>query len=70
VRVSDETAVMELVFFRAQPDYLNNILPLGARRVLSGRIERFNRKFGVQTSESRKQAAKNKKAAPAAVNTE
>jgi ATP-dependent DNA helicase RecG len=41
VRVSDDTAVMELVFFRAQADYLNNILPLGARRVLSGRIERF-----------------------------
>src|SRR5471030_759368 len=41
VRVSDETAVMELVFFRAKPDYLTEILPLGARRVLSGRIERF-----------------------------
>ena len=31
-----------------------------------GRIERFTKKFGAQTSESRKQAAKAKKEAPAA----
>jgi large subunit ribosomal protein L31 len=30
-----------------------------------GRVERFNKKFGLQTSESRKAAAKAKKAAPA-----
>jgi ATP-dependent DNA helicase RecG len=41
VRVSDDTAVMELVYFRAKGDYLNDILPLGAKRILSGRIERF-----------------------------
>jgi ATP-dependent DNA helicase RecG len=41
VRVSDESAMMDLVFFRAQPDYLKSILPTGSRRVLSGRIERF-----------------------------
>lgn len=41
VRVSDETAIMELVFFRAHADYLAGILPLGAKRVLSGRIEKF-----------------------------
>jgi ATP-dependent DNA helicase RecG len=41
VRVSDETAIMELVFFRAHADYLAAILPLGAKRVLSGRIEKF-----------------------------
>ncbi len=41
VRVSDETAVMELVYFRAKADYLNDILPLGAKRILSGRIEKF-----------------------------
>src|SRR3954467_14113474 len=29
VRVSDETATMELVFFRAHADYLAAILPLG-----------------------------------------
>ena len=41
VRVSDETAVMELVYFRAQADYLTGLLPVGATRLLSGRIERF-----------------------------
>jgi ATP-dependent DNA helicase RecG len=41
VRVSDDTAVMDLVYFRAQADWLNGILPPGARRILSGRIERF-----------------------------
>jgi ATP-dependent DNA helicase RecG len=41
VIVSDDTSLMELVFFRAHADYLAGILPVGARRVLSGRIERF-----------------------------
>src|SRR6185295_3927992 len=41
VMVSDTTSLMELVFFRAHADYLAGLLPLGARRVLSGRIERF-----------------------------
>ncbi len=41
VRVSDETAVMELVFFRAAADYLMEILPPGSRRIVSGRIESF-----------------------------
>ena len=41
VLVSDDTAVMELVFFRSHADYLAALLPAGARRVLSGRIERF-----------------------------
>ena len=41
VRVSDDSAVMELVYFRAQADYLEKLLPLGQRRVLSGRIEKF-----------------------------
>ena len=41
VMVSDETSLMELVFFRAHADYLTGLLPVGARRILSGRIERF-----------------------------
>src|SRR5215471_18242651 len=41
VMVSDDTSLMELVFFRAHADYLAGLLPVGARRVLSGRIERF-----------------------------
>jgi ATP-dependent DNA helicase RecG len=41
VVVSDDTSLMELVFFRAHADYLAGLLPTGSRRVLSGRIERF-----------------------------
>jgi ATP-dependent DNA helicase RecG len=41
VMVSDETSMMELVFFRAHADYLAALLPVGAKRILSGRIERF-----------------------------
>jgi ATP-dependent DNA helicase RecG len=45
VRVSDDTAMMELVYFRAQEDWLMTILPPGARRVLSGRVEKFKDKL-------------------------
>src|ERR1700753_2834616 len=45
VRVSDDTAVMDLVFFRAQADWLEKLLPLGERRALSGRIEIFKDKL-------------------------
>jgi len=41
VMVSDDTSMMELVFFRAHADYLAKQLPVGEKRVLSGRIERF-----------------------------
>jgi ATP-dependent DNA helicase RecG len=41
VRVSDDTAVMDLVFFRADAKYLTGLLPPGTRRLVSGRIERF-----------------------------
>ena len=41
VMVSDETSLMELVFFHAHADYLEKLLPLGSIRILSGRIERF-----------------------------
>ena len=41
VMVSDETSLMELVFFHAHADYLTKLLPVGSIRVLSGRIERF-----------------------------
>jgi ATP-dependent DNA helicase RecG len=36
VRVSDDTAVMELVFFRADAKYLMEILPPGSRRIVIG----------------------------------
>lgn len=45
VRVSDDSAVMELIYFRAQEDWLMKLLPPGERRVLSGRIEKFKDKL-------------------------
>lgn len=42
VQCSDDSAVIDLVFFRGQPDYLKRTLPVGSRRIVSGRIERFN----------------------------
>src|SRR6201996_4168662 len=45
VRVSDDTAIMELVYFRAQEDWLLKLLPPGERRVLSGRVEKFKDKL-------------------------
>jgi len=41
VRCSDDTAIIELVFFHAHADYLKKALPEGGRRIVSGRIDRF-----------------------------
>jgi ATP-dependent DNA helicase RecG len=41
VIVSDDTSLMDLVFFRSHAEYLAGVLPAGAKRVVSGRIERF-----------------------------
>jgi ATP-dependent DNA helicase RecG len=41
VRCSDETSAVELVFFHAKAEYLARTLPVGTRRIVSGRIERF-----------------------------
>ena len=41
VRVSDDSALMELIFFHAKADWLMDLAPPGSRRVISGRIERF-----------------------------
>lgn len=45
VRCSDDTAVVELVFFHAKTDYLTELLPVGAKRIISGRMERFNNRL-------------------------
>ncbi|MDE2182499.1 MAG: ATP-dependent DNA helicase RecG [Alphaproteobacteria bacterium] len=45
VRCTDATAALELVFFHARADYLNQVLPVGSKRILSGRIERFNNRL-------------------------
>lgn len=41
VRCSDHTAMVELVFFHANREYLSRALPVGSRRIVSGRVERF-----------------------------
>ena len=41
VRCSDDTALIELVFFHSHADFLSRTLPRGAQRIVSGRIERF-----------------------------
>jgi len=41
VRCYDETGFLHLVFFHAREAYLARLLPVGARRLVSGRIERF-----------------------------
>src|SRR5580692_4939079 len=41
VRCSDDSATLELIFFRAKGDYLMRTLPPGTKRIISGRIERY-----------------------------
>ncbi len=41
VRCSDSTGSIDLVFFHAHADWLNQSLPIGASRVVSGKIEQF-----------------------------
>ncbi|MGJ3230458.1 MAG: ATP-dependent DNA helicase RecG [Oceanicaulis sp.] len=41
VRMRDETGFLHLTFFNAKADYLRRVLPEGARRVVSGKAERF-----------------------------
>jgi ATP-dependent DNA helicase RecG len=45
VRCTDDTAVIELIFFHAHEDWLKKTLPEGSQRLISGRIERFNNKL-------------------------
>ena len=37
----DGTGALDLVFFNARPEYLETVLPVGERRVVSGRVERW-----------------------------
>jgi ATP-dependent DNA helicase RecG len=45
VRCSDDTAIIDLIFFHAHADYLQKTLPPGETRVVSGRIERYKDKL-------------------------
>jgi ATP-dependent DNA helicase RecG len=42
VRLIDETGILELTFFHGQAAWLEKQLPLGAKVVVSGMVERFN----------------------------
>jgi ATP-dependent DNA helicase RecG len=41
VRCSDSTSMIELVYFHPHAEYLARALPVGARRIISGRIDRY-----------------------------
>ncbi len=42
VQVEDSETTFELVFFHARGEYLQKILPVGGRRVVSGKLEMFD----------------------------
>jgi ATP-dependent DNA helicase RecG len=42
IRAHDESGFLHLVWFRGQRDWLEKLLPVGAQRLVSGRVERFN----------------------------
>ena len=42
VQCSDGTGFIDLIYFHAKPDWLQKLLPVGSRRVVSGRVELFN----------------------------
>jgi ATP-dependent DNA helicase RecG len=42
ITVEDAETSFQLVFFHARADYLQRILPVGARRVVSGKVEMFD----------------------------
>jgi ATP-dependent DNA helicase RecG len=42
VRCRDETGFLHLVYFHVKGDYLEKLLPVGAMRIVSGRIDHYN----------------------------
>ena len=47
VRCRDETGFLHLVYFHVKGDYLTRLLPVGATRVVSGKIEHFNNEIQI-----------------------
>ena len=43
----NETGFLTLIFFRAQGDWLTRALPIGSRRIVSGRVERFRNQLQI-----------------------
>ena len=41
VVVKDESAEMDLVYFHVKGDWVEKLLPVGQKRVISGKIERY-----------------------------
>ncbi len=41
IRCCDESGYLTLAWFHARPDYLKRIAPVGAERIVSGKVERF-----------------------------
>jgi ATP-dependent DNA helicase RecG len=42
VLVEDESSALELVYFNADPSYLKRLLPVGSRRIVSGKLESYD----------------------------
>ena len=47
MRCRDETGFLHLVYFHAKGDWLEKLLPLGATRWVSGRVEHFNNEIQI-----------------------
>ena len=47
VATSNETGLVDLVFFHARGDYVEKLLPVGATRIVSGRAEWFQNKVQI-----------------------
>jgi ATP-dependent DNA helicase RecG len=47
VRCRDETGFLHLVYFHIKGDYLEKLLPVGAKRWVSGRVEHFNNEIQI-----------------------
>ena len=45
VSCTDETGFLELVFFHARSDYLQKLLPVGEKRIVSGKIEDYSERL-------------------------
>jgi ATP-dependent DNA helicase RecG len=42
ILVEDDTGALELVYFKADPNYLKRLLPVGETRLISGKIEAYD----------------------------
>ncbi len=42
VLVEDDSSALELVYFNADPSYLKRLLPVGSRRIVSGKLESYD----------------------------